>query len=155
MKKITAVLGTTLLAVTVAGCASHRTPEEILAQARYELAEVEVNTQVAMNTLSIYSLELARMERDYLELRLCHHPGYSAVSKDYHASREVWEKKFKAARNAPSEGSFGTYNTNQDLLALELRRIDELRTKWLKAADDAYADSPVDPTFDIFGSDAP
>ena len=128
--------------MTVAGCAS-RTPEEILAQARYELAEVEVNTQAAINTLSVYTLELARMERDYLELRLCNHPGYSAVSKDYHASREAWEKKFNATRNAPSEGSFGAYAANQDLLALKLRRIDELRTKWLKAADDAYADSPV------------
>ena len=31
---------------------------------------------------------------------------------------------------------------NQDLLVLELRCINELRTKWQKAADDAHADAP-------------
>ena len=118
------------------GCAA-RLPEEELHLAREQLDKCldNVSAQTEMNLISMDIYALARMERSWIEYRICNQPGYDKIEKAYMKDRSEWERKAKAEAEKPSPyegGSLAPYERNRRMEYFEQKRIDELKAKWRK-----------------------
>ena len=118
------------------GCAA-RLPEEELHLARERLDKCldNVSSQSEMNLISMDIYALARMERSWIEFRICNQPGYDKIEKAYMKDRGEWERKAKAEaeKSSPYEGgSLAPYERNRRMEYFEQKRIDELKAKWRK-----------------------
>lgn len=123
-------------ALFLTGCAA-RLPEEELHLAREQLDKCldNVSAQTEMNLISMDIYALARMERSWIEYRICNQPGYDKIEKAYMKDRSEWERKAKAEAEKPSPyegGSLAPYERNRRMEYFEQKRIDELKAKWRK-----------------------
>ena len=118
----------------LSGCAA-RLPEEELHLARERLDKCldNVSAQTEMNLISMDIYALARMERSWIEYRICNQPGYDKIEKAYMKDCDEWERKAKAEAEKPSPyegGSLAPYERNRRMEYFEQKRIDELKNKW-------------------------
>ena len=123
-------------ALFLTGCAT-RLPEDELRLARERLDKCldNVSSQSEMNLISMDIYALARMERSWIEYRICNQPGYDKIEKAYMKDRGEWERKAKAEAEKPSPyegGSLAPYERNCRMEYFEQKRIDELKAKWRK-----------------------
>jgi len=118
------------------GCAT-RLPEDELRLVRERLDKCldNVSTQSEMNIISADIFALARMERRWIEYRICNQPGYDKIEKAYMKDQGEWERKAKAEAEKPSPyegGTLAPYERNRRMEYFVQKRIDELKTKWRK-----------------------
>ena len=123
-------------ALFLTSCAA-RLPEEELHLARERLDKCldNVSSQSEMNLISMDIYALARMERSWIEYRICNQPGYDKIEKAYMKDQGEWERKAKAEAEKPSPyegGTLAPYERNRRMEYFEQKRIDELKTKWRK-----------------------
>ena len=123
-------------ALFLTGCAV-RLPEEELHLARERLDKCldNVSSQSEMNLISMDIYALARMERSWIEYRICNQPGYDKIEKAYMKDCDEWARKAKAEAEKPSPyegGSLAPYERNRRMEYFEQKRIDELKAKWRK-----------------------
>ena len=121
--------------LTVTGCAT-RLPEDELRSTRTRLEHYLINnamTQSEMTILSQYMMQLANMEKYFLEYRIWNQPNYDKIEKVFSADCEAWEKRADAEAKKPSEfegGSMAPMEHNLRMTGFIGKRIEELRTKW-------------------------
>ena len=131
------IIFSTLILLTVTGCAT-RLPEDELSSTRSRLEHYLVNnatTQSELNILSQNMVELANMERYWLEYRIWNQSNYDKIEKVFSADCEAWEKRAAAEAKKPSEfegGSMAPCDHNLRMTGFIEKRIEELRTKWRK-----------------------
>ena len=90
-------------------------------------------TQNEMNILSRNMVELANMERNWLEYRIWNQSNYDQIEKAFTADCEAWEKRADAEAKKPSEfegGSMAPCDHNLRMTGFIEKRIEELRNKW-------------------------
>lgn len=130
------IIFSTLILLTVTGCAT-RLPEDELSSTRNRLEHYLMNnamTQSEMNILSQYMVELANMERYWLEYRIWNQFNYDKMEKAFMADCETWEKRAEAEAQRPSEfegGSMAPTDHNLRMSGFIEKRIEELKLKWL------------------------
>ena len=121
--------------MTVTGCAT-RLPEDELARSRERLERYLMNnamTQSEINILSQNMVELANMERYWLEYRIWNQPNYDKIEKVFSADCKAWEKRADAEAKKPSPykgGSAEPMEHNLRMTGFIEKRIEELRNKW-------------------------
>ena len=129
------IIFSTLILLTVTGCAT-RLPEDELARSRERLERYLMNnamTQSEINILSQNMVELANMERYWLEYRIWNQPNYDKIEKVFSADCKAWEKRADAEAKKPSPykgGSAEPMEHNLRMTGFIEKRIEELRTKW-------------------------
>ena len=129
------IIFSVLILLTVTGCAT-RLPEDELVRSRNRLEHYLMNnamTQSEMNILSQNMVELANMERYWLEYRIWNQPNYNQIEKAFTADCEAWEKQADAEAKKPSRykgGSAEPMDHNLRMTGFIEKRIEELRTKW-------------------------
>lgn len=113
-------------------------PEDELRMARERLDKFLRNegrlTQSEMTILSGIELKLAGMECYMIQYRIWNQPGYEKIEKQFMADCERWEKKLRDERAKPSAyagGSMEPMDLNERMTALVVKRIAELKAKWL------------------------
>ena len=111
-------------------------PEDELARSRNRLERYLMNdamTQSEMTILSQYMVQLANMEKYFLEYRIWNQPNYGKIEKVFSADCEAWEKRADAEAKKPSQykgGSLELMDHNLRMTGFIEKRIEELRTKW-------------------------
>ena len=129
------IIFSTLILLTVTGCAT-RLPEDELSSTRNFLEHYLMNnatTQSELNILSQNMVELANMERYWLEYRIWNQPNYDKIEKVFSADCEAWEKRADAEAKKPSRfegGSMAPCDHNLRMTGFIEKRIEELRNKW-------------------------
>ena len=129
------IIFSVLILLTVTGCAT-RLPEDELRSTRTRLEHYLINnamTQSEINILSQYMVELANMERYWLEYRIWNQPNYDKIEKVFSADCKAWEKRADAEAKKPSQyngGSMAPMEHNLRMTSFIEKRIEELRTKW-------------------------
>ena len=92
-------------------------------------------TQSEANIVSQTMVELANMERYWLEYRIWNQSNYDQIEKAFTADCEAWEKSADAESKKPSRfegGSLAPMDHNLRMASFIEKRIEELRTKWRK-----------------------
>ena len=129
------IIFSTMILLTVTGCAT-RLPEDELSSTRNRLEHYLINnamTQSEMNILSQNMVELANMERYWLEYRIWNQSNYDQIEKAFTADCKAWEKRADAEAKKPSEfegGSMAPCDHNLRMTGFIEKRIEELRNKW-------------------------
>ena len=129
------IIFSTLILLTVTGCATHL-PEDELSSTRNRLEHYLMNnatTQSELNILSQNMVELANMERYWLEYRIWNQSNYDQIEKAFTADCKAWEKRADAEAKKPSEfegGSMAPCDHNLRMTGFIEKRIEELRNKW-------------------------
>ena len=124
-----------LILLTATGCAV-RLPEDELSSTRNRLEHYLMNnatTQSELNILSQNMVELANMERYWLEYRIWNQSNYDQIEKAFTADCKAWEKRADAEAKKPSEfegGSMAPCDHNLRMTGFIEKRIEELRNKW-------------------------
>ena len=131
------IIFSTLILLTVTGCAT-RLPEDELRLTRNRLEHYLTNnamTQSEANIVSQTMVELANMERYWLEYRIWNQSNYDQIEKEFNADCEAWEKRAEAENLKPSQfegGSLAPVDHNLRMTDFIEKRIEELKTKWRK-----------------------
>ena len=129
------IIFSVFILLTVTGCVS-RLPEDELSSTRTRLEHYLMNnamTQSEMNILSQNMVELANMERNWLEYRIWNQSNYDQIEKSFTADCEAWEKRADAEAKKPSPykgGSAEPMEHNLRMTGFIEKRIEELRNKW-------------------------
>ena len=91
-------------------------------------------TQSEMTILSGIELKLASMECYMTQYRIWNQPEYEKIEKQFMADCERLEKRLQEESAKPSPyagGSMEPMDRNERMTALVVKRIAELKAKWL------------------------
>ncbi|MDD3021752.1 MAG: hypothetical protein PHX61_12365 [Alphaproteobacteria bacterium] len=92
-------------------------------------------TQSQMTIISQYQLQLASMEKYFIEFQIWNQPGYEKREAAFMSDCTAWDKKYEIEAEKPSEfegGSMAPMDCNMRMTSMVEKRIDELKTTWMK-----------------------